>query len=250
MSRNRTRGRGATLITRGNTVDSKEKKLFAMLSSSSPGERANAAEALYAHHQAQGRTVSDHIAEFEQFESENAKLSKHVAKLQAANERWRKAFVSKEAVAARLRLVREWIAFNRARAAGGAAVLAIGAVCWNFYGPGTGPAAVAEREKLDKAFYAMAASWSWGEGETEPRVYTVERQSYWVIGRGNIESDNHADAFGQPVEMHCLHLYARPAVADYGAYLKPGSRNAPFGPFSWPERATSCKPATTRKADK
>lgn len=223
-------------------MDVQEKKLFAMCGSPFPHERGNAVELLYTYQQKNNRSPNDIIAEYE-------KLFQQVAKLQAANERWRKAFVSWQTVAARLRFVREWIAFNRKRAAGGAAVLAIGALLYNFYGPGTGPAAVAEREKLDKAFYAMAASWSWGEGETEPRVYTVERQSYWVIARGNTESGAHADAFGQAVELHCLHLYAKPAVADYGAYLKPGSRNA-FGPFSWPERGTSCKPATTRKAER
>lgn len=221
-------------------MDSKEKKLFAMLSSGSPGERANAAEALYAHHQAQGRSVSDHIAEYE-------KLHQQVAKLQAANERWRKAFVSKEAVAARLRRMREWIAFNRMRAVAGAAVLAIGAVCWNFYGPGTGPAAVAQRQAEDKEFHRIAASWSWGEGESEPRINTVAGSNFWVIGRGDSESGSHADAKGRPVEMYCIHIFARPAVADFGMFLKPPPAPSELmGRLSWKERASDCKAGQAR----
>jgi hypothetical protein len=222
-------------------MDSKEKSLFTRCDSTFPAERANAVELLYAHLTRAGRTFRGIIAEFEQLESENARL-------RAINEKWRQFFVSWQAVMAWLRYLREWIAFNRKRAAVGAAVLVSGAVVFNFYGPGTGPAAVAAREAMQRGLQELATRWTWGEGETEPRVYMVGGRALWVIGRGDSETASHADAFGQPVEVHCIHLYAKPAVSDSGAYLKPASRISPEGWFSWREQVTDCK--ATRKADK
>ena len=223
-------------------MDNQEKKLFARLNSSYPAERANAVELLYAHLTRAGRTFRGMIAEFEQLESENARL-------RAINEKWRQFFVSWQAVVARLRYLREWIAFNRKRAALGGAVLVGGAVAFNFYGPGTGPAAVAAREEMQRGLQELATRWTWGEGETEPHVYMIAGRALWVIARGDSETGSHADASGQPVEVHCIHLYAKSAVSDSGAYLKPASRISPEGWFSWHEQATDCKVAATRKAD-
>jgi hypothetical protein len=238
-------------------MDAIEKKFIAQFDTPVESVQRMVLRQLQTHHENTGRSWRGIVAEQDELENtaeqqtaDIAALSKHNAQLQAANERWRKAFASWETVARQLRRLREYIAFNRGRVIGGAAVLTMGAVALNFYGPGTGPAAVAERQKVERALNAMAANWQWGEGETEPQVHPVAGLAYWVIGRGYIETDLHADASGQPVEMHCIQIYAKPAVADSGAYLKPASRTAPFGSFSWPERATSCRPSTIRKADK
>ena len=238
-------------------MDAIEKKFIAQLDSPVENVQRMVLRQLQTHHENTGRSWRGHVAECEELEdtaaqqaADIAALSNHNAQLQAANERWRKLFMSWQAVAARLRSLREYIAFNRSRVLAGASVLAMAAVGFNFYGPGTGPAAVAERQKVERALNAMAANWQWGEGETEPQVHPVAGLAYWVIGRGYTETDLHADASGQPVEMHCIQIYAKPAVADSGAYLKPASRTAPFGSFSWPERATSCRPSTIRKAEK
>jgi hypothetical protein len=224
-------------------MDSHEKKLFARFDSSFPAERANAVELLHAHLTGNGRTFRDIIAEIEQSEA-------LIAKLKSANERWRKSFAALVVATTGLRNLREWIAFNRKRASVGAVVLVAGAVLFHFYGPGTGPAAVAAREATEKAMHELATRWNWGEGESEPHVYTLAGHAWWVIARGDTKADSHADATGQAVELHCIHLYARPAEADSGAFLKPVPRSLPWGWFSWSEQAVDCKVAAIRKAEK
>ena len=245
-----------TLIT-GDTMDAIERKFIPQLDTPVESVQRMVLRQLQTHHENTGRSWRGMIAEQDELENTAAQqtadiaaLSKHNAQLQAANEKWRKAFASWEAVARQLRRLRECIAFNRGRVIAGAAVLAMGAVALNFYGPGTGPAAVAAREATEREFRSMAAGLSWKEGETEPQVYSIQRRNWWLVAVGDVVPDSHADQYGKEVEMHCMHLYAKPAVFDFGAYLKPAARNSLMGLFSWPEVATDCRPSTIRKADK
>jgi hypothetical protein len=169
--------------------------------------------------------------------------------LQAANERWRKLFVGKEAFLNQWHRLREWFAFHRRQVIGGAVLLVGGALAFNFYGPGTGPAAVAQRAAEDKDFHSIAAAWQWGEGESEPRVASIAGRLFWVMGRGEAETGSHADVNGAPVVLHCIHVYAAAAVSDYGAYLQPPLWWSPKGLLAWHERATDCKVAAIQKAE-
>ena len=57
-------------------------------------------------------------------------------------------------------------------------------------------------------------------------------------------------AEGASVGLHCLHLYAHPAAADYGEYVK-ASPYAFFGWWrTWPERAVRCDPFPLKEAQK
>jgi hypothetical protein len=238
-------------------MDAIEKKFIAQLDTPVASVQRMVLSQVQTHHANTGRTWRGMVAECEVLEetvaqqtADIAALSKHNARLQAANEMWRKTYASWEAVAKQLRRLRECIAFNRGRVIAGAAALAMGAVALNFYGPGTGPAAVAAREATEREFRSWAGGWSWQEGETEPQVYSIQRRNWWVVAVGDVVRDSHADQYGKEVEMHCTHLYARAAVFDFGAYLKPAARNSLMGLFSWPEVATDCKVAATRKAEK
>lgn len=238
-------------------MDAIERKFVPQLDSTVESVQRMVLRQVQTHHENTGRSWRGMIAEQDELENtaeqqtaDIAALSRHNAQLQAANERWRKAFASWDAVARQLRRLRECIAFNRGRVIAGAAVLTMGAVALNFYGPGTGPAAVAAREATEREFRSWAAALSWQEGETDPQVYLIQHRNWWVVAVGDAVPDSHADQYGKEVEMHCTHLYAKPAVLDFGAYLKPAARNSLMGLFSWSEVATDCKVAATRKADK
>lgn len=237
-------------------MDAVEKKFIVQLDSPVESVWHMVLRQLQQHHENTGRSWRGLVADWERLESDLAdaaddceRLLKENARLEAANKKWQQYYFSLQAVTSRLRTLREWISWHRSRVITVSAVLAIGAVVWNFYGPGTGAAAVAAREATERDFRGLAASWPWGQGETEPQVYSIQRHNWWVVAVGDAVLDSHADQYGKDVEMHCIHLYAKPAVSDFGAYLKPAARHWAMGLFSWPEVATDCKVAATRKAN-
>jgi hypothetical protein len=227
-------------------MDAIEKKFIPQLDSPVESVQRMVLSQLQTHHEDTGRSWRGMVAEGEVLEktvaqqtADIAALSRHNAQLQAANERWRKMFVSWEAAARQVRRLRECIAFNRGRVLAGTSVLACAAVGFNFFGPQTWPAAVVEREAVDKDLGRFGTE-AWAEGESEPRIYRVGNKPYWVILRGDSETETHANDKGQAVLLQCVHIYAKPAEADYGVYIKPVSRSG-FGWFSWPERVKLCK---------
>ena len=115
--------------------------------------------------------------------------------------------------------------------------------------PDQQPVATAEdtaRAALDGALRDVLGGMRWGEGDTAPRVVTVGGVPYWVVVRGSIDGQSHADAKGQPVPRHCLQLYASEAVRDAGAFVTPAPYLA-FGQWmKWPQHAAECRMPGTR----
>jgi hypothetical protein len=206
-------------------MDAMAQKLFRMLDSPE-GERANALEMLHA--QGNGSWAGDFLATYDQLEKANAKAQRAFAMLKGEIALLRGAIS-----------LRSWFGYNRQRLLTGGAVLACAAVGFNFFGPQTWPVAAAEREAVDKDLGRFGTE-AWAEGESEPRIYRVGGKPYWVILRGDSETETHANDKGQPVVLQCVHIYAKPAEADYGVYFKPVSRSG-FGWFTWPERVKLCK---------
>jgi len=125
-------------------------------------------------------------------------------------------------------------------------VIAAGVWCW--YPDGT----PAHRAAVAAYFKTMAAETRWDTtpGDSPPAVRLADGESYWVIRRDDV-NDAHNDAAGNPVPVHCVHLFAAPAVADARVFLKPRPYSLfGFGWLSWPERGTDCKPETLRSAGK
>jgi len=207
-------------------VDGMARKLFAMLGSPVQGERSNALEMLHAH--GNGGWAGEFLATYDQLEKANAKAQRAFAMLKAEIALLRGAIS-----------LRSWVAYYRQRLLAGGAVLACAAVGFNFFGPQTWPAAVAEREAVDKDLGRFGTE-VWAEGETEPRIWRAGNKPYWVILRGDSETETHANDKGQAVVLQCVHIYAKPAERDYGVYLMPVSRSG-FGWFTWPERVKLCK---------
>jgi hypothetical protein len=115
--------------------------------------------------------------------------------------------------------------------------------------PDQQPVATAEdaaRAALDAAMRDVLGNMRWGEGDTAPRVVTVGGAPYWVVVRGSVDEQSHADAKGRPVPRHCLQLYASEAVRDAGAFVTPAPYLA-FGQWmKWPMRAAECRMPGTR----
>ncbi|MGE0280205.1 MAG: hypothetical protein AB7P20_06275 [Rhizobiaceae bacterium] len=85
----------------------------------------------------------------------------------------------------------------------------------------------------------------WKADDSAPLVVTVNGAAWWVIARGSTDAGSHADAWGKPIERHCLQIFAEKAVPDAGAYRTP----APYllGIWlRWPLRAAECRMPGTR----
>jgi hypothetical protein len=75
-------------------------------------------------------------------------------------------------------------------------------------------------------------------------VVQIDGKPYWAMLYGVTEQGSYTDANGRPVTLHCLRLYAEPAVSDLpGAYRAPRPFNA-LGWLRWPERAVNCRVIT------
>jgi hypothetical protein len=115
--------------------------------------------------------------------------------------------------------------------------------------PDQPPVATAEdsaRAAVDAALRDVLSRTRWGDGDTAPVVVTVGGVPYWIVVRGSVDAQSHADAKGQPVPRHCLQLYASEAVRDAGAFVTPAPYLA-FGQWmKWPQRAAECRMPGTR----
>jgi clan AA aspartic protease (TIGR02281 family) len=94
--------------------------------------------------------------------------------------------------------------------------------------------------------HRLLSSFSWGKGDSAPKVFSVGGTDMWVIISGDIDARSHSDAHGQAIERQCLRLYAEKAVRDAGAYLTPHPYNF-IGAMMWPERADECRMPGTSK---
>lgn len=103
------------------------------------------------------------------------------------------------------------------------------------------PAPDDEHAALDAAFREALSRAKWLNGDTPPAVWHVNGVDYWIVLRGAVDADSHADAHGHPVERHCLKLYASEAVTDAGAYLTPSPYLAGGLWMRWPQRAAECR---------
>lgn len=98
----------------------------------------------------------------------------------------------------------------------------------------------------DTALRDVLGRMRWGDGDSAPLVVTVNGAPWWVIARGGIDAESHADARGQPVARHCLQLYAAKAVPDAGAFVTPEPYRALGLGLRWPQRAAECRMPGTR----
>ena len=147
-----------------------------------------------------------------------------------------------------------WFMMNWRMVAGVIVMTTLGSGGWWWWStaqaaPDQPPVATAEdnaRAAVDAALRDVLSGMRWGEGDTAPRVVTVGGAPYWVVVRGSIDGQSHADAKGQPVPRHCLQLYASEAVRDAGAFVTPAPYLA-FGQWmKWPQRAAECRMPGTR----
>jgi hypothetical protein len=237
-------------------MDGHEKQFVAMFDSDFEAEQHNALTLLRQYQQKAGRSCRGMVAEVEQLQDGARNHAAQLEQYKAAVAKWKQQGEAQARTIAGLRraILRldelgQWIGSNRKRLLAGAAVVALAGIGYNFFGPQTWPSAVAERAAVDKALHDLADGAKWGPGESEPRVYPLAGKPHWVIFGAEIDRGSHADAQGKTVDMKCIHLYAKPAVADYGVYLKPAARNSFVGWFAWPERTVSCKAASVEKAD-
>ena len=86
----------------------------------------------------------------------------------------------------------------------------------------------------------------WGVDDTAPAIATLYGVPYWVVVRGNVDAQSHADAQGRPIERHCLQLFASRAVPDAGAFVTPSPYVALGTWLKWPQRAAECRMPGTR----
>lgn len=93
---------------------------------------------------------------------------------------------------------------------------------------------------IDAGLRDVLSGMKWAVGETQPRIKRVNGVEYWVVVRGFKDTKTHANENGEPIERHCLDLFASEAVADAGAFLLPNPYR--FGLWiKWPHRAAECR---------
>jgi hypothetical protein len=99
----------------------------------------------------------------------------------------------------------------------------------------------AARAAIDAALRDLLRRTSWHAGDTVPVVVMANGVAYWVVVRGTIDTRSHTNGQGQPIERHCLTLFATEAVRDAGAFITPSPYVA-FGVWmKWPQRAAECR---------
>ena len=94
---------------------------------------------------------------------------------------------------------------------------------------------------VDAGLRAYLGRAAWVRGDSAPVAVTVAGSAFWIVLRGTLDADSHADAHGRPIARHCLQLYARPAVSDDGAFLTPHPYLAFGWLITWPVRAAECR---------
>ena len=234
-------------------MDDVERKMFAQFDDDMPAQRVNALEMLREHLKKQKRGFRDIVAEIETaagaaakitaLEAENIQARQINAQAQAA---YNKLAADHAALRRRLNALL-WLKKHGRGLAVAAAVPLIAGAAWCFYPTET----AAHRAAVNARFNAVAGDIRWQAAAVDDAPVVVNLaagEAYWVAVRFD-QNTAHENAAGEPVTVRCVHLYAAPAVADAGAYLKPHPYSLfGFGWLTWPERGTSCKADFVRKA--
>jgi hypothetical protein len=247
-------------------MDDHQKKLLAQHDDSFPAVREQALHALHEYNQKANLSYRGIVLENEKaekyvalenklngadleqllkdFENANLFAQQENAKLLVEIAQWQARFNV-------IQHLKSWIARrDRRRVLAGAAVLALAVTGYQlgWYGPGTGPAAVAEREAINAGLRSLADRTPWAAGMTTPVGHMVAGKPLWVMFQGELVRGEHADFQAHDIEMRCLHVYAAPATPDFGKFRKPEPYNF-LGWLKWPERVFSCKPVPLQQAE-
>ena len=225
-------------------MDDREKKLLVQFDLDIEAVRNKATTALHEHQKANGRSCTQIVFECETAVQTIADKTAELAQYQTALGQWQQSHATLTRQVAALKAI-AWGVLNWRRLAGSAAVaLAISGAWAGYQRYWPWPAAV------DAGLSQVVAVTDWGPGCGHPSVREAAGKPYWVLICGETEMTTHADSEGAAVGLHCLHLYAHPATAEYGEYVK-ASPYAFFGWWlTWPERAVRCGSFPIKEAQK
>jgi hypothetical protein len=226
-------------------MDDTAKKLIAQLGDPMPGQRGNALEMLYPHMEKNGWTFHGWIADLEEaaknkadadaLRQDNAKLTADLSQWKGAVGKWQKAHDDLKRQLAMSQGI-EWLRKHGRRILAGLAVPVIALIGWQGYQRWVWPA------EVDNGLHQLAMRTPWRQGYGEPFVRVIAGNPYWVLIFGDSDRSGHVTAQGGPVGMNCVHVYAEPAEADFGEYVKA----SPFAMGGWwrkwPQRAVDCRP--------
>jgi hypothetical protein len=243
-------------------MDDRAKKLISQLDDPAPGQRAQALEMLHLHHEKNKTSFCDLLGKIERGEQydaldqEAAGLRQQLAaELQAraaaetdleqhkdAVSKWKRAYAVQGAKLATANAI-AWGRMTGRKLALyiGVPLIAFGAwQGYERYWPLPAP--------VQSGLQEIALNSAWGRGCGQPVVRRAGGTPYWVLACGRVDSTSHLTADGRPVGLHCLDLYATPAVADAHEYVK----SNPYGLFGWwmkwPRRAVECTPFDNKEA--
>jgi hypothetical protein len=151
------------------------------------------------------------------------------------------------ALAVRIAALRSalWVMLNWRMIAGAVVVVVAGFGGWRVWNaqaaPDKAPLGEAENAAFNTVFADVLSRAKWSAGDAVPVTVRIAGSDWWIVVRGSVDADSHADARGHPIERHCLQLYAHEAVRDAGAFLAPSPYFA-FGQWmKWPMRAAECR---------
>jgi hypothetical protein len=232
-------------------MDDLTKKLIVQYDDPMPGQRNNAFEMTCDHFANTGQTWRDGVVQAveqaDALKADNARLNGEVTQYKNAIRQWQKFAAYDVWLTAQLAVT--WpVAWGRTTGKRIAACLAlpvIALVGWQSYERSWSWPAV-----VDDGLHRVAASATWQDSCAQPSVHIVAGKPYWALLCGETETDTHLTAQGVAVGMHCVHLYAHPAEADFGQYIK-RDPYALWGLWrSWPERAVDCRSFPLKEAEK
>jgi hypothetical protein len=240
-------------------MDDHAKKLFVQLDDDFPGVRVQALDALRDYLKKAGQSLRDVLHDIENaipaqrysdLETKYNGVVDDYNKAVQQNAQWALSDQKKEQAIAALR--REvmvykglvWLRLNRTRIALGAVGLAaLLAAALHDYNP---PPPAAEA-----GLRAVANAAVWDQGFNTPFVTQIGGDPYWIMLRGDTDTDAFSDRQGRTISMRCLHVFAAPAQADFGQFRKPQPYALfGFGWLRWPERVKQCRPAPNQEASK
>jgi hypothetical protein len=249
--------RAQTRTTRADTLDDLAKKLFAQCDDDFPGVRVQALDALRDHLKKSGQSLRDVLHEIEtaipaqkysDIETKYNSLVDDHNKALLENAQWVQRDQQQEKAIAALR--REvitykslvWMRLNRKRLITGAMV-AVGVLFASLHDYDTWPPSV------DAGLRSVAANAVWDQGFDKPSIIQIGSKPYWVMIKGDTDTNSFSDRQGHTISMRCLRVFAAEAEADSGQYRKPHPYALfGFGWLSWPERARLCRPAPNQEA--
>jgi hypothetical protein len=237
-------------------MDDVERKMFAQLDDDMPAQRANALEMLREHMRKKTppRLFRDIVRDDEEHAAKVAALEAQYIQAQQINAQGHAAntkLAAENAVLRRRLSVLLWMKQRWGRLALVTGVAVFAATGWTLIPTET----TEHRSVVDHRFNVLADKMSWAvvgsDSSPPPRpiVRVIDGEPYWVAFRYDANA-SHLNADGETVVVHCVHLFAAPAVADAGVYLKPRPYSLfGLGWLTWPERGMSCKPVDPKMAE-